>query len=246
MPLLDSATNLRYNGKSATAAYLNGAQIWTLTVDSVVQDGLLLSLDANNILSYPGSGATWFDLAGTSNNVTLYSSPTFTSDTPSYFTFNGSSQYGASVGSTVPQTEYSKCVWFYLNSYATNNNLVSGGSGGHFMFFAATNRLYCGHANWGNYQAYPSTTTFSLNTWYFAVLTFNTIDGMTLYVNGAQDSTYTANKGSHTGDESTEIASFAAGNLLTGRISKVMTYNRAITAAEVTQNFNADKAKFGL
>ena len=60
----------------------------------LVTSGLTLQLDAGNSSSYPGSGTTWTDLAGTQQNITLVNSPTFTSGTPAYFTFNGSSQYG--------------------------------------------------------------------------------------------------------------------------------------------------------
>jgi hypothetical protein len=69
---------------------------------------------------------------------------------------------------------------------------------------------------------------------------------MTLYINGVQDSTYTANKTAHSGDSSTNIATFGGGNLLNGRISKVYCYNRSLTAAEVLQNYNVDKSQFGL
>lgn len=121
------------------------------------------------------------------------------------------------------------------------------------MYFAsnASHKLYCGHSNWtgggDQYTSYPSNTVFSLNTWYFAVLTFNTTDGMTLYVNGVLDSTYTARKTAHGGDGSTNIACFApAGNPLNGSISIVMTYNRALTSSEALYNYNQTKSIFGL
>lgn len=222
----------------------------TYVIDTqLVTSGLTLNLDAGNLASYPGSGSTWTDLAGTADNISLVNSPTYTSGTPAYFTFNGSNQYGTgSSANVVPTTAYTKSVWFYLNGYL-DNNLVSGG--GHFMFMgASTNRIYCGHANWntlgGTYIDYPSTATISLGTWYYAVLTFTTTDGMTLYINGSQDSTYTARKNAHAGDGSTNIATFNGGNLLNGRIAQVHCYNRALTAAEVLQNYNATKATYGL
>ena len=217
---------------------------------ALVLDGLTLHIDAGNSSSYSGSGSTWTDLAGTADNITLVGSPTYTSGTPSYFTFNGSTQYGTGSGTNVvPTTAYTKFVWFYLNGYL-DNNLVSSSTGGHFLFMgASTNRLYAGHANWtslgGTYLDYPSTATISLSTWYCACLTFNTTDGMALYINGSQDSTYTARKNAHAGDGSTNIATFGGGNLLNGRISQVLCYNRALTAAEVLQNYNTTKSKFG-
>ena len=211
----------------------------------LVTSGLTLQLDAGNSSSYPGSGTTWTDLAGTQQNITLVNSPTFTSGTPGYFTFNGSNQYGTGAGAVLTTTAYTKSVWFYLNGY-NDNNLVSSATGGHFMYMNSGNKIYCGHANWANYIAFPSTANISLSTWYNATLTFNTTDGMVLYINGTQDSTYTANKTAHGGNSSTNIATFGGGNLLNGRIAKVYCYNRSLTSAEVLQNYNADKSQFGL
>ena len=211
----------------------------------IVTDGLTLRLDASNSDSYGGSGATWYDLAGTQQNITLVNSPTYTSGTPSYFTFDGSNQYGNGSGAVLSLTSYTKSVWFYVNVYQ-DNNLVSSAAGGHFMYMYGQNKIYCGHANWPSYIAYPSTGTISLNTWYNVTLTFNTTDGMVLYINGIQDSTYTANKTGYGGDSSVNIAAYGTGNLFNGRISKVYCYNRSLTALEVLQNYNVDKAQFGL
>lgn len=212
---------------------------------SLVTSGLTLQLDAGNPMSYSGTGIIWTDLAETENNIELVNSPTFTTGTPAYFTFNGSDQFGTGNSSVLSSTSYTKSVWFYLNGY-NENNLVSSDTGGHFMYMGSSTKIYCGHANWGNYQAYPSTADISLSIWYNATLTFNTTDGMVLYLNGLQDSTYTAEKAAHGGDSSTNIATFGGGNLLNGRIAKVYCYNRSLTADEVLQNFNFDKSQFGL
>lgn len=217
----------------------------TQTPISLVTDGLTLRLDAGNATSYGGSGTTWTDIAGTQQNITLVNSPSYTSGTPSYFTFDGSTQRGTGSGAVLTKTAYTKSVWFYLNGY-NDNNLVSSATGGHFMFMAGGTKIYSGHANWGSYTVYASTATISLSTWYNATLTFNTTDGMVLYINGVQDSTYTANKSAHTGDNSTNIASFGFGNLLNGRIAKVYCYDRSLTSDEVLQNYNFDKSEFGL
>ena len=221
-------------------------QIFTPTsISPIIIDGLTLQLDAGNSLSYPGSGIIWTDLAGTENNIELVNSPTFTSGTPAYFTFNGSDQFGTGNSAVLSSTSYTKSVWFYLNGY-NDNNLVSSDTGGHFMYMSGGTNIYCGHADWGNYLAFPSTTTINLNTWYNATLTFNTTDGMVLYINGTQDNVYTDNKSGFPGDGSTNIATYGGGNLLNGRIAKVYCYNRSLTAAEVLQNYNADKSQFGL
>ena len=249
MPLTLSNTNGSGNFTLSNNNNQGNFRLSSTTTTSIVTDGLTLRLDAVNTSSYPGSGSTWFDLAGTQQNITLVNTPTYTASSPAYFSFNGSNQYGTGAGAVLTTTSYTKSVWFYLNGYA-DNNLISSAVGGHFIFMSGTgsptNKLYCGHANWPNYGVFGSTSTFSLSTWYNATLTFNTTVGMVLYVNGLQDSTYTANKSAHTGNSSTNIATFGGGNLLNGRIAKVYCYNRSITAAEVLQNYNADKAKFGL
>ncbi len=237
-----------YNiGLTAGAVTQNYEDTKSSYIPDVVTADLTMRLDAANTSSYSGTGTIWTDLAGTQDNITLVNSPTFTSTAPAYFTFNGTTQRGTGTATNVvPSTSYTKSVWFYLNAIA-DNNLVSSSSGGHFMFFGAgTSTMYCGHANWPSYTAFPSATTFSLNIWYNATLTFNTTDGMVLYINGVQDSTYTANKNAHGGDGSTNIATFGGGNLLNGRIAKVYTYSRSLTSAEVLQNYNADKSFFGL
>jgi len=221
--------------------------------NSVPASGLLLYLDAGNSTSYPGTGATWFDLADSpiANNATLVNSPAYSTNNGGYFTFAKTSSQSATVSGNgmVPAAAYTKSVWFYLNDLTSDHNLVSSDVGGHFMFFSGTPKLYCGHANWttgGAYTQYPSTTNFSAGAWYHAVLTYTTAAGMKLYVNGALDSTYTANKTAHVGTGETNVGRFGAGNFLNGRISQVMTYDRAIDEAEVTKIYNASKGRYGL
>ena len=46
---------------------------------TIVTDGLVLCLDAANSQSYPGSGTTWTDLSGNSNDANVGSSVTYNS-----------------------------------------------------------------------------------------------------------------------------------------------------------------------
>lgn len=247
LALANSIGSTSFASASAAKTWLNANGYWT-SWGNIVTTNLTLKLDAADSASYPGSGTTWTDLVDPQQNITLVNTPTYTASAPSYFSFNGSNQYGTGSGAVLSSTSYTKSVWFYLNGYA-DNNLVSSASGGHFIFMSGTGspttRLYCGHANWSNYGVFPSTATFNLSTWYNATLTFNTTDGMKLYVNGSLDSTYTANKSAHGGNSSTNIATYGGGNLLNGRIAKVYCYDRSLTASEVTQNWEADKSKFG-
>lgn len=229
---------------------IEGADIlgatFSVGASGTITSGLTMWLDANNTASYPGTGTTWFDISGNSANVTLVNNPTFTAGSPKYFTFASASSQSAtgSTANVLPQTSYTKSMWFYLNSYA-DNNIISSETGGHFMYMAGSNKLYSGHTNWPNYAAYPSTASLSLNSWYYAALTFNTTDGMVLYINGTQDSTYTADKSAHSGDGSVNVGRFGVGNFINGRVAESYCYNRSLTSAEILQNFNSSKSKYG-
>jgi len=222
------------------------SQIFSNT--SIVINGMTLRLDPGSTTSYSGSGTTWSDVCGNGANITLANTPTFTSGTRPYFTFNGTNQYGTgSKTNVLPTTSYTKSAWFYLNGYQ-DNNIVSGD--GHFIYMgpqaSIDKKIYCGHADWGSFTAYPSTATINLSTWYNVTLTFNTTNGMTLYINGAQDSTYTVLKTAHNGNGSTNVATYSGGNLLNGRIGQVFCYNRSLSSSEVLQNYNATKSTYGL
>ena len=216
----------------------------------IPSDGLLLHLDAGNTTSYPGSGNTWYDLASSpaANNATLVNSPAFSSSNSGYLTFAKAASQSATVSGNniVPAAAYTKAVWFNLADLSSDHNLVSSATGGHFMFFSGTNKLYSGHANWVSYTQFESSISFLASVWYFVVLTYTTSDGMKLYVNGTLDSTYTANKTAHAGDGSTNIGRFGAGNFLNGSVAQVLTYNRAISEAEVLSIYNASKSRYGL
>lgn len=215
----------------------------------IVDSSLTMWIDFGQSESYPESGANVYDLSPTANaNITLYNSPTYNKfDGGGAEYFNGSNQYGIGAGTPLGISAYTKSFWFKLASYAGNNNTVSSYAGGHFCYFATTNKLYCGHSNWGNYQAYPSTASFSLNTWYHVSLTFDTTNGMILYVNGLQDSTYNATLTPVSGTGQVDIACYSAGNnLLNGSMSQIMIYNRVLSADEVYQNFNALRRRYNI
>lgn len=236
---------------SVAAQHLNSIGWWTsysTASSQLILDNMTLRLDAGLTSSYPGSGLTWFDIAGTQENISLVNSPTYTLGSPSYFSFNpASSQRGTGTGTgVVPQSQYTKSVWFWLNTLSADNNLVSSQLGGHFMYFAGSDKVYAGHANWGNYALFSSTATFSINQWYNVTVTFNTSDGMKIYINGALDSSYNGDLNPHNGNTSTNIAHFGGGNFLNGRISKVYCWGVSLDLYQVAQNYNYDCALFGL
>lgn len=117
------------------------------------------------------------------------------------------------------------------------------------MFFASTPTLWAGNANNPPYAgggAFGSATSFNTGVWYCATVVFSSPQ-IYLYVNGVQDAIDINYGPAHAGDGSVNLACFApGGNLLNGNIAEVYCYSRALTAAEVLQNYNATKSKYGL
>ena len=221
----------------------------TYRTQGIVTNGITMWLDANDPASYPGSGITWSDLSGNGADQTLVGAPAYTAGAPSYFTFDGFSQY--STGSTpfvLPPNTYTKMAWFQI-TLGADNNIVSSSVGGHFMYFSSTSTLWAGNSNNPPYSgggAFGSSTTFNAGTWYCATVVF-TSPQIYIYVNGVQDAIDINYGPAHSGDGSVNLACFApGGNLMDGRIAEVYCYGRALTAAEVLQNFNATRARYGL
>ena len=59
----------------------------------IVTDGLVLALDAANTKSYPGSGTTWYDLSGNGNNGTLVNGVGYSGADNGSLVFDGVNDY---------------------------------------------------------------------------------------------------------------------------------------------------------
>jgi hypothetical protein len=94
------------------------------------------------------------------------------------------------------------------------------------------------------------TTTLLSNTWYFLTMVWNGTAGTwTGYINGTQEFS-TAKSGSVSATNFYGYVGYTpqAGEQsnFQGQIATVYYYNRALTAAEVIQNFNAKRGRYGI
>jgi hypothetical protein len=213
----------------------------------IVDEGLVLYLDAANEKSYPGTGTTVFDLTTNLNNSILTNGASYNSANNGYFNFDGSNDCIVvnSNANILSKTSYTKIAWFYPTSFSTGNNIISGGnSGQHAFWLGGTNTLRAGHNS--AWSTVVSSTTLVLNTWYFGAVTFNTSTGWVLYLNGNQEST-NGSLTTFTGNQEILIGAFSTGsNVFTGRISSGLVYNRVLTGAEIKQNFEATRGRYGI
>jgi hypothetical protein len=208
----------------------------------IVTDGLVLCLDAADLNSYPTTGTTWFDLAG-SNNGTLTNGPTFSgTGASSSIVFDGTNDY---VGlPTLGNYGSNPISYEWVIKSIPNGNFQN-------IFYNSSDALsHIYIINNGNIRYYngaiSDTTNLSINTNIFKFITI-TRNGTSVlvYVNGVYQSNLTI---------STNIGNFNNPAIgvsnsqypLNGSIALFKLYNKTLSSEEVLQNYNAQKARFGI
>ncbi len=218
----------------------------------MVQDGLVLSLNANDRLSYISGSTTWNDVSGQGNNGTLTNGPTFNSANGGSIVFDGVNdlvQANAVNSSYFTLSVWAKWAQFFPSnqghSLVSNNTSTSNG----YMLYQGTSDPYnrvvlfvCTPSLAG----LTSNTLLSTNVWYNIVGTY---DGnlISIYINGALDKN-TPQTGTVTPNPSSLLLGKTSYNstYFNGNISNTQIYNRALSAQEVLQNYNATKSRFNL
>lgn len=218
----------------------------------IVQDGLVLELDAADRNSYPGSGTTWRDISNTGNNGTLTNGPTFDSLNQGSIVFDGTDDYvDIPNNSTVNiSTTITLEAWVYPTKNSGVQNVIckSSLSQNTGYIYPRTNDGWVNsifYLHIGGWQTLSATWP-GLNNWYHTVGTY---DGATMiiYINGVQAATR-----SQSGTITTNTNYLALGQqpgygeYYGGRLAEARMYTRALSATEITQNYNAMRTRFNL
>jgi hypothetical protein len=224
---------------------------------SIVMNGLVLALDAGNIKSYNAgiSTTTWTDVSGRGNTGTLAGGPTYNSSNGGVLEFTGTQNATLSsnniVGLAELTTDFSISVWVKYNStvaytaFFEKQNTVAGGTGVRLDLGWITGLIYLTTYNESTQAINNATIAYTndTNLWYNITLCCQG-STKTGYVNGvlALTQSFTSNFPANT------HALGIGGRIrkLNGNISNTLIYNRALTAAEVAQNFNALRGRYGI
>jgi len=205
----------------------------------IVSDGLVLCLDAANRKSYPGSGTTWFDLSGSNNNGTIANGPTFSSSNGGIFQFDGiDDNVIIPINlSSIPHT----VIAIARYTGVTSNRIITSNNGNWLMGWwgGQTNKYYA--ESWVSSSSGDTAETSWLS---FAATGNTTTDQWSLYRNGkiiVQPNTNGAG-----GPNGLKIGGWTSSEFSTCQASVLMAYNRVLTAAEIQQNFNAFRGRFGI
>jgi hypothetical protein len=231
----------------------------------LVTNGLVLCLDAANRKSYPGSGTTWFDITGNNNTGTFTNGPTFGDNS---ILFDGVNDYvTVTNGNYINSNNFTVSCFMYFdditttftgysflnkNVYNTSGISAAIGTGG-----AVQNRLCSFRFSTSNAIAsvlglVPSLQSLPFNAWHEIAFTFS-YDGsnsyITLYIDGKFSASSNGFSGTFvTNTQAMTIGQPGAGNGVhhKGKISSYRIYNRALSASEIQQNFNATRGRYGI
>lgn len=220
----------------------------------IVTNGLVLHLDAAQLRSYPGSGTTWTDLSGNGNNGTLTNGPTFDSNNGGSIVFDGANDYVQVTGSITVSTA-TLIVWLYRNGTQGNfdgilfsrSSNVTGMGFGDVNFSSVNNIQYTWNGAANTYQWKSNLIPPDL-AWSMCVISV-AASSATAYLcqnSGITSATNNVSHGSSTLDVINIGRDSFSTRYISGRIGQSLIYNRALSATEVEQNFNATKSRFGL
>ena len=221
---------------------------------SPVSAGLQLYLDAGNPASYPGSGSTWTDLVA-AKAFTLYNSPTYSSNNGGYLAFDpASAQWADATSLPSSLTTWTVEAWHYYAG--TNNNgspcIVTEAFAGGPINYTVGNcsdsspNLQVGYWDGGSFHETPVGTVLTAGQWYQVVGIYNGT-ATQLYLNGAfVSSTASATVPASGGVGIRLMCRWDAPQYWGGRLGIVRIYDGALTTNQVTQNYNANRSRFGL
>lgn len=226
-----------------------GGYRWT---ELPVTNGLQADYDVSSYTS----GTTLTDIKG-GVNTTLYNSPTYTSTSGKYLTFNGVNQYGITnnLASKVTGNTVTLMAWIY----PTGNGVVvtelgqgTPSSGWHDSQIEITGGNTLRIAIWNN-NSISLNTPITLNTWNLVGFTY---DGTTLtgYKNGASFGSIVTGRtapqlsgnGLYYGIGLTDTTNLGSGAYGAFRLGDFQVFDRGITADEVNRMYNLYAYRYGI
>ena len=229
-----TAQEILQNYNATKSRYIN-------ILPPVNDSSLILNLDAGNRASYSGTGTTWIDLSGRGNNFSLINGASFAgSGTTTYMSFDGSNDRAVLPGGVNLGTSHTVSVMFKANGVM--NSVIFGDVGWSntgYAFYANNNTLEYAAGNGYNNLTFTSSTN-----WMYLTVVRNG-RSFTFYQNGASLGTLALSEDSIL--KLSSLGSYYSGTYTyAGAIAIATCYTRALTAAEVLQNFNSVRSRYNI
>jgi hypothetical protein len=220
---------------------------------AIVTSSLRLSVEAFNRASYSGTGTTWTDTSGNGYNATLVNGVSFSEDGTGCMVLDGANDY-----ISLPTTGFGPAAlsiewWIKKSTVGTGGyiHVTDNYDNPETRFTMNTTTVSAAVYDSGAYRWTPNIATISTETWYHLVVTIQN-GAQRCYLNGTQTATAAAfydgsggNVVEHTiGTYNRPGAGY--GGYWNGKIAAYRFYTKVLTQAEVVQNFDARKWRFGL
>jgi hypothetical protein len=201
------------------------------------------------------SPARWRNLASNSINFSISSKPTYSTTAKGLFNFNGSSTFFTSPENSSFNTEtFTIECWARTSSVNQNGFFFEKGTvNSQYAIFLEnpnikirTNTAISGVAD----LQFTAASYIQANVWFLVTASYN--NGLkSFYINGVLLGTQTVTGGFTTNANGMSIGVYGGqtggrGYYFNGDIANFRFYNRVLTGAEVSQNFQATKTRFGL
>jgi hypothetical protein len=217
----------------------------------IVTDGLVLDLDAAKVASYPGTGTTWYDISGNNNNGTLTNGPTFSGiGKQASIVFDGVDDY---VNLGVFQTlinNFTINLWCRITKTTAGNILgfynINPPFNGWGLGFSQ-NPLDGGKLNfWDGTSWKNSNIDVTDSVLRNITVVINNTTLLSFYINGVFSTSIQGDTiPTFTGNKAIGARNDGLG-AMGGSINTITIYNRALSADEVSQNFNALRGRYGI
>jgi hypothetical protein len=232
--------------------------------EQIDADELVLYLQGNQVISYPTTGSSWYDISGYGTNGTLINGPTFNSSLGTIFLDGVDDFVTCSITNIAPTTFNNQDITFEILCNTTTNDdayhtlmyvtspNVGSGNYADITLGQWRNGLQNGSFYWQvstlvqSYLIDSSTTYTSTNIAtgkFFHVVGTWSKNGAsytgTLYVNGTSVASSNSAISTYTASDATKvyIGSDIYNSYRQGNVNNSKIYSKALTAAEVTQNY---------
>jgi hypothetical protein len=215
--------------------------------ENIVTSGLVFYVDAGYMPSYPTSGLTWYDVSGYGNNGTLTNGPTYSSANGGSIVFDGvDDNIALPINSVFNTPSVTYEVWANLQTINDRHILYVNWVGNSLE--VNSNRSVVMYNYTGNQLgAQTSVGVFNWDSWTHFLGTYDdSSKTLKIYVNGVLLGTRINTPSTVYSVGYHRISGVQYGGEVKGNISIVRQYNRELTQAEITQNYNAQKGRYGL
>ena len=225
--------------------------------DGIIEDNLILHLDASNLSSIDQSDlSTWNDLTSNNNDLSLFSGTMqFSSDAGGSLVFDNDIYRKSSNLNNMSHSNISISIWMKTsisNGYILSLSRTPSNYTNEFIFKISSGKVkfwdYSTQIGFSHQNSNRTETSVNDGNWKFITFTKDITTGR-YYVNGIADNNnpVTASRNVDYGNDNLIVGKNWRDNneIFVGSIGAIYLYTKTLSQDEITQNYNATKSRYG-